>query len=369
MKSFAQSRGPIHLGLDVHKLSITAGVLEANATTPVLQRIGSDDAAVRQLISKCGDPGRLRACYEAGPTGFTLARTLKSWGVACDVVAPSRIPKESGDRIKTDKRDAAALAVLHRAGMLTPIHVPAPEIEAVRDLARARHDLDDDLKRVRRRLLALLLRHGHVYRAGTTWTQAHHQWLDALRFSEPAERQTFEYYRSVMAIREQQLAAISTDLRAWLDKPPIGQAAHRLAAYHAVGYLGGLTIAAEVANEWERFAQARSFMAFTGLVPSEHSSGDRRRQGAITKSGNVVIRTQLIESAWHFRGRPVAGKTLQERQSHVGPATVARASVAHQRLAGRYRRLTARGLPPNVINVAIARELAGFMWAEMTSPD
>jgi len=221
---------------------------------------------------------------------------------------------------------------------------------------------------VRRRLLALLLRHGRVYLAGSTWTQAHHQWLDALRFSEPAERQTFEYYRSVMAIREQQLAAISTDLRAGLDKPPIGQAAHRLAAYHAVGYLGGLTIAAEVANEWERFAQARSFMAFTGLVPSEHSSGDRRRQGGITKSGNVVIRTQLIESAWHFRGRPVAGKTLQERQSHIGPATVARASVAHQRLAGRYRTLAARGLPPKVINVAIARELAGFLWAEMNAP-
>jgi transposase len=368
MKSLAQSRGPIHLGLDVHKMSITAGILEAAASTPVLQRIGSDDAAVRQLIGKCGDPSRLNVCYEAGPTGFTLARTLESWGVACDVVAPSRIPKQAGDRVKTDKRDAAQLALLHRAGLLTAIHVPAAEIEAVRDLARARHDLDDDLKRVRRRLLALLLRHGHVYRAGTTWTQAHHQWLDALRFGEVAERQTFEYYRSVMAIREQELAAISNDLRAWLDKPPVGQAAHRLAAYHAVGYLGGLTIVAEVADEWTRFPQARSFMAFTGLVPSEHSSGDRRHQGGITKSGNVVIRTQLIESAWHFRGRPVAGKTLQERQSHVGPATVARASIAHKRLSGRYRRLVARGLPPNVINVAVARELAGFMWAEMTSP-
>jgi transposase len=258
--------------------------------------------------------------------------------------------------------------VLYRAGMLTPIHIPAPEIEAVRDLARARHDLDDDLKRVRRRLLALLLRHGHVYRAGSTWTQVHHQWLDALRFPELAERQTFEYYRSVMAIREQQLASISTDLRGWLDKPPVGASAHRLAAYHAVGYLGGLTIAAEVAEEWDRFAKARSFMSFTGLVPSEHSSGERRRQGGITKSGNVVIRTQLIESAWHYRGRPIAGKTLQERQSHVGPSTVARASIAHQRLSGRYRRLAARGLPPNVINVAVARELAGFLWAEMTSP-
>lgn len=369
MKSLSRSRGPIHLGLDVHKLSITAGILEPGATTPVVQRIGSDDAAVRQLIRNIGGPSRLRVCYEAGPTGFTLARTLQSWGISCEVIAPTRIPKESGDRVKTDKRDAAQLATLYRAGLLTAIHIPPPDVEAVRDLARAQYDLHDDLKRVRRRLLAMLLRHGHVYRAGTTWTQVHHQWLDALHFAEPAEQQAFQYYRSVMAIREQELAAISEDLRAWLDKPPVGEAAHRLAAYHAVGYLGGLSIAAEVANEWDRFPTARSFMAFTGLVPSEHSSGDSRHLHGITKTGNTVIRTQLIESAWHFRGNPIAGKTLLERQSHVGPGTVARARIAHRRLTGRYRRLNARGLAPNVINVAVARELAGFLWAEMTAPD
>src|SRR6476646_5992473 len=141
MKTLTHSRGPIHLGLDVHKLSITAGVLDAAATVPVLQRIGSDDAAVRGLIAKCGDPSQLRVCYGAGPTGFTLARTLQSWGGACEVIAPSRIPKESGDRVKTDKRDAAQLALLHRAGLLTAVHIPGAEIEAVRDLARARHDL------------------------------------------------------------------------------------------------------------------------------------------------------------------------------------------------------------------------------------
>lgn len=367
MRSVARSRGPIHLGLDVHKDSITAGVLTVEATSPVLTRIAADDAAVRQLLAKAGDLKDLRVCYEAGPTGFTLARTLTAWGVACEVIAPSRIPKESGDRVKTDRRDAASLAMLHRAGLLTAVHVPLPQIEAVRDLARARTDLDDDLKRVRRRLLSFLLRHGHVYRGGTTWTQAHHQWLDALRFDERAEQQTFEYYRSVMAIREQELIAISTDLRSWLDQPPLSDAAHRLAAYHAVGYLGGLSIAAEVAEDWSRFRSARAFMAYTGLIPSEHSTGNSRRRSGITKTGNKVIRTQLIESAWHYRGRPVAGKTLQERQSHVGPATVARASTAHKRLSGRYRRLAARGVTANVINVAVARELAGFLWAEMTA--
>lgn len=368
MKSFALSRGPIHLGLDVHKDSISAGILEASSNSPITMRLATDDAAVRQLLRKCGDSNRLKVCYEAGPTGFTLARTLQSWGVSCDVIAPSRIPKESGDRVKTDKRDASQLALLHRAGLLTPIHIPSPEIEAVRDLGRARADLDDDLKRVCRRLLSFLLRYGHVYRDGTHWTQAHHQWLGAQRFDNRAQQQTFEYYRAEVAIREQAVAAITNDLRGWLDRPPIGDTAHRLAAYHAVSYLGGLVLAAEVAEDWDRFPKARSFMAYTGLVVSEHSSGGSRWQGGITKTGNKVIRTQLVESALHYNRRPVAGKTLQERQSHVGPATVARASVAHKRLSGRYRRLLARGLNPNVVNVAVARELAGFMWAEMTSP-
>jgi len=368
MKTFAHSAGPIHVGLDVHKLTITAGVLEPASSTPVMTKISSDDASVRKLLDRVGDPKQLRVCYEAGPTGFNLARTLEGWGISCDVVAPGKIPKSPTDRVKTDKRDAAQLATLHRAGLLTAIHIPGPEIEAVRDLARARHDLDDDLKRVRRRLLAFLLRHGHVWRKPSTWTVEHRQWLRSLTFEQPAEKQTFDYYLSVMTIREQELAAISDDLRLWLDKPPLADSAHRLAAYHAVGYLGGLTIAAEVAQEWDRFPTARSFMAFTGLVPSEYSSGEKYRRNSITKTGNAVIRTQLIESAWHFNSRPVAGRTLTERQSHVGLDTIGRANVAHKRLAGRYRRLTARQLPPNVVNVAVARELAGFLWAEMTAP-
>ena len=368
MKSLTLSSGPIHLGLDVHKDSITAAVLDASSSSPVTMRVATDDAAIRSLLRKCGDANRLRVCYEAGPTGFTLARTLSSWGVLCDVVAPTLIPKQSGDRVKTDKRDAAQLAVLHRAGLLTAIHIPVPAIEAVRDLSRARQDLDDDLKRVCRRLLAFLLRHGQVYRAGSHWTQAHHQWLDALRFESRAQQQTFEYYRAQIAIREQAVAAISSDLRGWLETPPIGQAAHRLAAYHAVSYLGGLIIAAEVADDWTRFSKAGSFMAFTGLVPSERSSGPSHHRGGITKTGNKIVRTQLVESALHYRRRPVPGKTLQERQSHVGPATIARATVAQRRLSGRYRRLMARELNPNIVNTAVARELAGFMWAEMTSP-
>ena len=369
MRSVARFDVPIHLGLDVHKNSITVGVLEPAADTPVLHRIGPDGDAVRRLVGQLGDPHRLKACYEAGPTGFTLARALRAWGVDCDVVAPSLIPRPSGDRVKTDRRDAMSLAMLHRAGVLTPVHVPDPVIEAVRDLARARTDLDDDLRRARRRMLAFLLRRDRVFRDGSTWTAKHHQWLGVQRFPARADQLTFDHYLAVITVREQQLAAVCADLRGWLDVPPLNTAARRLAAYHAIGYLGALSIAAEVGGDWTRFARARGFMAFTGLVPSEWSTGDKHHRHGITKTGNKVIRTQLVESAWHYRSRPVAGPTLLERRSHVSPATVARAVNAHKRLATRYRRLAARGKEPNVINTAIARELAGFVWAEMTATD
>jgi len=255
---------------------------------------------------------------------------------------------------------------LHRAGLLTAIHVPDEATEAVRDLCRARHDLDDDLKRVCRRLLAFLLRQGRVYRSGSTWTVAHHAWLAKQFFEDPAPRATFGYYLSVVKVREAELAAIDREVRGWVDREPFADAAHRLAAYHAVGYLGGLSIAVEV-GEWRRFASAPAFMAFTGLVPSEYSSGGRRWQGSVTKTGNVVVRTQLIESAWHYRHNAAPGRPLKERQSHVGPDTVARATVAHRRLSTRYRRLAARGKNPKLVTTAVARELAGFRWAEMTS--
>lgn len=366
MSSVTRDRESIHLGLDVHKDSITAGVLEPAAESPVMTRIGPDEDAVRRLIRKFPDKKQLKVCYEAGPTGFTLARTLTRWGVDCEVIAPSRIPKQSGDRVKTDKRDAASLARLHRAGLLTPIRVPTEGEEALRDLCRARQDTYDDLKRVRRRLLAFLLRHGPVYRASSTWTREHQRWLNQVRVDEPAARVAFEHYLAVERLRETELDAMTRELLGWVDREPFAESVHRLAAYRGVAYISALGITAEI-GEWSRFRRATGFMSFTGLVPSEQSSGDRRHQGEITKAGNVYVRTHLIESAWQYRHHPVVGTELRRRHEHVGPDTIARSWKAQQRLCGRYRRMSARQVNPNITVTAIARELAGFLWAEMTS--
>jgi len=366
MTSVTGTRESIYLALDVHKNSITAGALEPGATSAVMTRIGPDDAAVRRLIGKFSDRKQLKVCYEAGPTGFALARALTKWGVDCEVIAPSRIPKQSGDRVKTDKRDAATLAVLHRAGMLTAIRVPTEGEEALRDLCRARQDAYDDLKRVRRRLLAFLLRHGQVYRTSSTWTREHQRWLNQVRVDEPAARAAFEHYLAVERLRETEVEAMTRELLGWVDREPFATSVHRLAAYRGVAYISALGITAEI-GEWSRFHRATGFMSFTGLVPSEHSSGDRRHQGEITKAGNVYVRTHLIESAWQYRHHPVVGAELRRRHEHVGPDTIARSWKAQQRLCGRYRRMNARLVNPNIIITAIARELGGFLWAEMTS--
>lgn len=313
-----------------------------------------------------GQPGQLRVCSEAGPTGYELYRLLAGMGVACDVVAPALIPRRAGDRVKTDKRDAQRLARLHRAGELSPIRVPSPAEEAVRDLCRARADLVADRRRMRPRLRAFLLRHGRVYRAGRSWTEAHRQWVAAQRFDEPALAAAFGLYRSVLAARDGELAAVEAELMPWCGRDPVADAVDRLACYRGIAELSALTLAAEVID-WRRFATAPAFLGFTGLVPAEYSSGAATRRGHITKAGNRAVRTVLVESAHAYRHRPAVGAVLKRRQTRAGPDTTARSWTAQQRLCGRYRRMSATHKPTGVIVTAIARELAGFAWAEMTA--
>jgi transposase len=352
--------------LDVHKDSISVAILRSEEASPDVEKIFNDEASVRRLIDRFPDRGALRVCYEAGPTGFGLCRLLASMGVACVVVAPSLIPKAPGDRVKTDRRDARRLARLHRAGELTAIRVPTEAEEAVRDLCRARADLVEDRTRGRHRLSKFLLRHDRVYRAGTAWTLGHEQWLAAQRFTEPALQVTYGHYRAVLAARDAELAAVEKDLLPWAETGPFAAATHRLAGYRGVAYLGGLTIASEV-GDWRRFATAPAFMGFTGLVPSEYSSGGSVRRGHITRAGNTHLRSQLVESAWAYQHRPAIGAQLRGRQQHLDAPTIARSWAAQQRLCGRFRRLSARKTSRNVVTVAIARELAGFLWAEMTA--
>ncbi len=364
MTSVAQS-GLVFLGLDVSKNAISVGVLPAESDAVAVDRIFSDEESVRRLIGRFPDLGLLRVCYEAGPTGFWLARLLRSMGMLCQVVAPSLIPRLPGDRVKTDRRDARRLARLFRAGELVSIHVLTAAEEAVRDLCRARADLLDDRRRARLRLGAFLLRHNLIYR-GQAWTVTHQHWLQGLRMDDRALQATLDHYRAVTTERDVALKAIEAELADWVDSGPFAEATHRLGGYRGIAHLGALTIASEV-GDWRRFGRAPAFMGFTGLVPTERSSGETIRRGHITKAGSTVVRTQLIESAWAYQHRPWIGPRLRQRQQDVPADTVTRSWAAQLRLCRRFRTLAARKNVKSVIATAIARELAGFCWAEMTT--
>lgn len=354
------------VGLDVHRDSISVGVLPAGSDAVAVDRLFHDEPSVRRLIERLGDRRRLRVCYEAGPTGYGLARLLTSMGVACVVVAPSLIPRAPGDRVKTDKRDCRRLARLHRAGELVAVRVPTVAEEAVRDLCRTRVDMAQDLTRARHRLSKFLLRHGRVYRAGSPWTGLHDGWLGAQRFEHPALAETFAHYRATVQLRRTSLAAVEDDLARWYAREPFVDAVTRLAAYRGITPLGALTIASEV-GDWRRFPRAASFMGYAGLVPSEYSSGTRTHRGSLTKAGSSHLRWQLVESTWAYQHRPSVGIVLRRRQQGVPADVIARSWAAQQRLCSRFRALAARKHNKSVVAAAVARELAGFVWAEMTA--
>jgi transposase len=362
----SRTKGPIHLGLDVHKDSISVAILHQEKEAPEVERVFHDEASVRRLVGRLGDPRNLRACYEAGPTGYELHRLLSSIGVRCQVIAPSLIPKAPGERIKTDRRDARRLARLHRAGELTAIRVPTLEEEAIRDLCRARDDAVADRTRARHRLSKFLLRHGAVWRGGNQWTLAHDRWLRGLRLGEPVLQATFRHYLAVLEVRDADLGSIDADLVPWFTAGTFAEQVARLAAYRGVDQLGALTLASEVCD-FRRFASAQAFMGYCGLVPSEYSSGERTRRGRITKAGNAHLRRQLVESAWAYRHHPGVTDRMRRRHDGLERETVVRAWGAQLRLCSRFRRLAARKDSRAVVATAIARELAGFLWAEMTA--
>jgi transposase len=372
MSSLAYHRYPRHhedtvfLGMDVHKDSISVGILNPGQETPDVEKIFNDDESVRRLVGRLGEPGLVRVCYEAGPTGYDLARLLRQIGVGCEVIAPSMIPKASGDKVKTDTRDCRRLARLYRAGELVAIRVPSPLEEAVRDLCRTRGDMVEDLTRARNRLTKFLLRHSRIWRGGSNWTVKHEAWLATQRFDELALQTTFEHYRAVVLSRDAQLAAVEADLKMWLAQAPFATPVRRLAAYRGVTAMGALSLQAEICD-WRRFGRAAQMMGFVGLVPSEHSSGGSSHRGHITKAGNVHLRAQLVESAWAYQHRPYVGAEIAKRHEGLPPEVVARAWKAQLRLCGRFRHLAARKNTKSVVAAAIARELAGFLWAEMTA--
>jgi transposase len=354
------------VAFDQHVATTVAAVLWPGDRTPALHSLASDSPTIVRFIGRLQRQGAVQCCYEAGPCGFELQRALTSHGIACAVIAPALIPRRPGDRIKTDRRDAGHLAVLYRAGALTAIHIPSEQEEAARDLLRCREDIRADLLRAKHRLSKFLLRHGRRF-TGTkkAWTRRHAAWLQAQQWPLPALEQTHRAYVRAVDEAHGRLQAVDTELRDLLSLEPLKGRVERLRCFRGIDDLTALTIAAELGDP-RRFPSAPSLMSFIGLVPSEHSSGTKQARGAITKTGNAHVRRVLVESAWHYRHHPFLGRTLRLRQRGASPDAVDVAWRAQSRLHRRYRRLAARGKPKQVIVTAVARELAGFLWATLT---
>lgn len=349
------------VGLDVHARSIAAAALD-HLTGEVAQRsFAYDPAAVAAWVLSLEGPAR--CVYESGPTGFDLQRSLSAAGVECRVGAVSKMLRPSGDRVKTDKRDAVFLARMLAVGNVVEVAVPTPEMEAARDLARAREDCREDLMRARHLLSKLLLRKGVVYEGRTSWTKAHGEWLSRVELADPCERLVLEEYlegvRSPKLRRDRLDAAIAERAKA-PDLAPVVSALCRL---RGISTVTALSIAAEI-GDFTRFPTARSFMSYLGLVPSESSSGETVSRGRITRTGNGHVRTLLVESAWHHARRrsPMSATSLADARGVPAPVAEA-AERANGRLHERSVRLRSRGKPANLANAAVARELAGFVWA------
>jgi transposase len=355
----------LYIGLDVHKESIAVAYAakDYGADVVYLGSIGTRqcdiDKLVRQLQSKAK---RLVFVYEAGPCGYWLYRYLTKKGYDCWVVAPSLIPKKAGDRVKTDRRDALQLARLMRSGDLTPVYVPKVEDEAIRDLCRAREDVLRDLKAAKLRLKAFLLRHDIRYTGQAPWNPAHLRWLSEVLCPTPAQQIVFQEY--VRAVNEQteRLQRLEQELQEQVKSWRLNPVVEALQALRGVQFTVAVTTVAEL-GDLTRFENPRQLMGYLGLTPSESSSGERRRQGAITKAGNTHARRALVEGAWAYRYPAKVSRHLQLRLENQPEAIQDISWKAQVRLCKRYRRLLARGKHANQVVVAIARELVGFMWA------
>lgn len=349
------------VGLDVHARTTLAGVLDAASGELRVQAVSPrSEEAVAWLSSL---PRPVRVAYEAGPTGYGLARACATAGIACTVAAPSKIPRAAGDRVKTDRRDAERLARLLRLGELVSVRVPDPDEEAARDLVRTREDARGDLMRARHRLSKLLLRHGLVYEA-SAWTLAHDAWLRRQRFeSRPLALAFDECYGAVCQAKGRR-DSLDRAIAELASEAPFADVVGRLVCLRGVSTLTALALSVEL-GDWQRF-RPQSLGPFLGLVPSEDSSGERRRQGAITKTGNTHARRLLVEAAWHQR-RPLRASAALERRRRGQPAAVrARADASARRLHLRWHALEGRGKRRTIVAVAVARELAGHCWALAT---
>jgi len=348
------------VGLDVHAAKVAAAVLDAE--TGELQFVGMEMDVDRVAGFCAALPGPVRAAYEAGPTGYGLARELSRRRVECVVAAPSKIPRGSGERIKTDRRDAELLVRLLLAGKLHAVRVPGDAEEALRDLVRAREAVRQDLMRCRHRLGKLLLRRGIRFDEGEAWTERHRRWLDQVVLEWPAAQVALLDAKGAIDVLAHRRATLEREIITILPGSPWSMQIGRLRCLRGIDTLTAVGLCAEV-GDFERFARPGQLMSYIGLVPSEATTGQQRRLGSITKTGSGHARRLLVEAAWHYRKAPRIGKTLTERQHDQPPAAVAIAWSAQRRLYRVWTRMQERNKRRTLIATAAARELAGFCWA------
>jgi len=360
-------RSIIYVGMDVHKETISIAVFrDSNRNVEYERQIRNEPGKIVKFFNKLKEKEEnILSCYEAGPTGFTLYRILEEMDISCYVAAPSLLPRKPGDRIKTDKRDAVMLAKVLRNGEIVSIHVPTRSDEAVRDYLRMCNNTRSDLKKQKQRLLMFLLSIGKKYDTGKCyWTGAHRKWLKSLKFVEELHKFVFdEYYIAIIELEEkigrlkEKIEEISAEAR-YVEK------VSRLRCFKGIDTLTALTFVSEI-GDFRRFRRAGAFMSYMGLIPSEYSTGEKRRQGGITKAGNSRLRKLLIESSWHYKYYGQS-KRLSMRRKGQAPETIAYADKAGRRLNKMYSRFLFRGKVSQKIVTAVARELSGFIWGMMT---
>ena len=354
-----------YVGIDAHKKDLFIAMLIGTQEKPVTWTVPNETQAVRRLVRKLerSAPGPVRCYYEAGPCGYTLQREMATERVSCQVVAPALIPRKPGEKIKTNRRDAHKIAELARAELLTEVRPPTPAEEAVRDLGRARDDAREDLQRSRHRLGKLLLRRG-LHFPGRNWTRAHRQWIERIEWGHAPTGVVANDYLLAIDQLEARLTELDAALTAIAETAPYAEPVGWLRCFRGIDTLTAILLLAEL-HDFRRFHDPRALMAYVGLVPGEHSSGEKHRRGRITRTGNALVRRLLVETAWHYQHRAGIGPALTRRRKGQPSRVIAIADKAQQRLCRRFRRLADHHKPAPKVAVAIARELAGFLWAAL----
>ena len=346
-----------------HKIALHSPCQEEIVEFTINNTVRDINKMVKKIVKDA--PGKVEFCYEAGVCGFTLKRRIEQFDCHCSVIAPSLVPRKPGERVKTDRRDAKKLLMLSKAGLLTEVQAPNEHQEAARELTRLRETAKDNLKRIRHQLLKFLTRHGHVYTEGHHWTQKHIAWLRTIEFAEPMLTNVFENYFNEMFYCIGRLENLDKEVELLANSQEYKEIVGLLCCFHGIDTLTAITILTEI-FEFGRFQSPRHLMSYLGLTPSEDSSGDKQKKGAITKAGNKRIRRLLNETSWHYRHRYVPSKVLKKRRKGQPHWAIEIADAAGRRLSKRHRHLVNSGKMPCKANIAVARELAGFIWSIVT---